>query len=648
VNRLLISCLLLVASFIGVQAGAERHTVPPESMATPNGGAGKAASTNGDSVRSDDNPKPIEDSALRSAAAKSLELVQQSQIVWRNKETCTSCHHQLLPELPLKLARERGLPIDGTAARQSTAAAFAFLKDLDGAVQRYDYIDSFFDGWSLVAAQFAGIKPSLSTAAYAEFLASKQLPDGSWPTTDTRPPQAYSRFTATAVCAQAVRTYLPERLTAEKEIRLRRARAWLAGNDPRTTEEKVFQVLGLEWTGANPDALNKAARRLMTEQREDGGWSQLPGLASDAYSTGEALFALRQAIDLPVSSKTYQHGLRFLLNTQQPDGSWHVDSRLHPPAPVSPPFFETGFPYKHDQFVSMMGTCWAASALLQALPSIRARRVPDSAIDVEPDPQPEWVNVALTGSATELRRRLDNGMSPNEKTSAGTTALMFAAHDPEKVKLLVERGADVNTRAATGVTPLMVAARYNGNVEVVRLLLKKGAKPNPEPGIEVANDAYPLFFAVMSGDANILRALLDAGGRLGDGMRVVGRFKVSPLLYAASAGATAIVERLIGGGANANEVDGDGISALAWAAISNRTEVARVLLAKGADVNHVDKFGMSPLLYAASIDFGDTAMLELLIASGADRRAKTKEGLTAIELAGNYHHGAMKRVLAGK
>jgi ankyrin repeat protein len=65
-------------------------------------------------------------------------------------------------------------------------------------------------------------------------------------------------------------------------------------------------------------------------------------------------------------------------------------------------------------------------------------------------------------------------------------------------------------------------------------------------------------------------------------------------------------------------------------------------------VNHVDKFGMTPLLYAASIDFGDTAMMEKLIAAGADLMAKNKQGLTALDLARNYNHARMAAPLAGK
>ena len=52
----------------------------------------------------------------------------------------------------------------------------------------------------------------------------------------------------------------------------------------------------------------------------------------------------------------------------------------------------------------------------------------------------------------------------------------------------------------------------------------------------------------------------------------------------------------------------------------------------------LDIKGMTPLLYAASIDFGDSALLDLLLKSGADRKAKSPDGLTASALAKKYGH----------
>ncbi len=613
---------------LGLQKGSETN-------ATPRGAAPADA--------------PVAEAELRTASAKAVKLVQRSQVVWSTRETCTSCHHQLVPQLMLEAARERGVPVDERAAGDGATKAFGYLKDLDAAVQGYDFIDVYFDGWAMVGARAAGVEPSTTTAAYAQFIASRQSPDGSWPTIDDRPPQASSLFASTAVCARAVQSYLPERLEGEKEARLRRAREWLLASSPRTTEDRIFRLLGLLWTGADEGARKDAARRLLAEQREDGGWSQLPSLASDAYSTGEALVALREGSGLPADDPAYRRGLRFLLETQRPDGSWHVVSRLHPPAPVSPPYFETGFPYGHDQFVSAMGTAWAATAMLDALPSKTGDVAKRPALaGVAPAEQAEWIRVALGGSAADLERLLDAGTSVESRTAGGMTPLMLAARDPEKVKLLVARGADVNARAATGLTPLTVAARYRGNVETVRFLLKSGARPDAEKSVEVRNDASALYYAVMAGDAEMAAALLDAGARLDSPMRLLGRVPASPLLYAVFLDDTAMVALLAGRGADPNEVDGDRVSVLQWAALANHAGTVRALLARGAKVDHADRFGMTALLYAASIDYGDTEVLEALLAASPDLRAKNGRGQTALALARGYRHTAMASILASK
>jgi ankyrin repeat protein len=70
-----------------------------------------------------------------------------------------------------------------------------------------------------------------------------------------------------------------------------------------------------------------------------------------------------------------------------------------------------------------------------------------------------------------------------------------------------------------------------------------------------------------------------------------------------------------------------------------------MLIARGANVNVVDKQGMTPLLWAANIDFGDTAMIELLLTSGAKTDARNKDGLTPLELARKHRHTTLIPVL---
>jgi N-acyl-D-amino-acid deacylase len=86
-------------------------------------------------------------------------------------------------------------------------------------------------------------------------------------------------------------------------------------------------------------------------------------MESSAYETGKALVAL-QIAGLPTSDGAYQKGVKYLLETQQTDGSWYVKTR----ALAFQPYFETGFPHGYDQFMSAAGTSWAAMALTLTMP----------------------------------------------------------------------------------------------------------------------------------------------------------------------------------------------------------------------------------------------------------------------------------------
>jgi ankyrin repeat protein len=642
VKRLFPLCLIFLVVFIVFQQRSETRTGFDGSDTLASDPLAETVSTFTPSQPG----VAADETELRVACSKAINLIQQSQVVWYQRQTCTSCHHQLLPEIPFKLARQRGVHLDENIAADSTAKAFGYLKDLDAAVQGYDYIDVLFDGWALVAAQTAGVRPSLSTAAYAKFIANRQSADGSWPTIDSRPPQAHSVFATTAVCASALES-LPARHAAEKAARVQRAREWFLAAEPRTIEDRVFQILGLRWTGASEEALKPAADRLLVQQNPDGGWSQLPTLASDSYATGSVLVALHEGAGLEADDPAYQRGVTFLLRSQQPDGSWRTKSRLHPPAPVSPPYVSAEFPHGRDQFISIMGTSWALTALLHAIPATKPHS--GAALpDLSPPDRADWIRVALTGPVEELRELLDGGLSPNSKTAAGTTALMLSAHDLEKVKLLLERGAELNTRAASGLNALMVASRHRGNSEVVRLLLRKGARPTNPKGVAVRNDASALFLAAMGGDLKTIKALIDAGANPNEQMQVLGALRITALTFAAVGGDSAAVEYLIRRGADVNKLDADRISALGWATLTNHPETLRVLLARGARVNQVDRFGMTPLLYAASIDFGDTRVIEQLVAAGATIGSRNKDGLTALDLARKYNHPKLAEVLASK
>jgi ankyrin repeat protein len=585
---------------------------------------------------------------IQEAAAKTVAVIQKSQINWYTKASCFSCHQQVFPALAFRAAREHGIPFDESGAHAQAAAAFGFYSDFERAVEYTHIIDPpLDDGYGLLAANAAGLRPSIVTAVYARLLAARQEVDGHWETADERPPESYSPFTATAIALHAVQLYAHPSQKAVIEERTARARTWLLSHLPRATEERVYQLLGASWAGAESAAIVKMAGALKETQQADGGWSSLDGGLSDAYSTGQALLALHEAGGVAPSDPAWRRGIDYLLRTQAPDGSWHVVSRLHPPAPVSPRYFETGHPYGHDQFISMMGESLGVIALADALGPAK----PSTLVlkEAEPGGVEAWAETLLFGSVADVEQLLDSGFDPNSVTArGGVTALMLAAPDVDKMKLLIDRGANADARAKNRYSALLVAAQYPGSAAAMNLLLDHGAKVRlPKGQGAPLFNAYPTFLAAFSGNADIIRRLHDEGDRLDDKMNLLGMIPMTPLLTLATTHQTGAVGALLDAGAKVDEADNDGITILSWATIANRVDMARLLIGRGADVNHVDKKGMTPLLYAASIDFGDSAMVDLLLRSSARRDVRTKEGQTALDLARQYKHIHLLPSLAG-
>src|SRR5438094_5263986 len=112
--------------------------------------------------------------SIRDAAARNLALFQSSQKHWFEVQRCDSCHHQYQPALAYRAARERGIPFDETIARADAARAFTYA-DFDRAVQ-YSWIiePAVDDGYRLIAADAAGVRPNLSTSVMARLHIARQ------------------------------------------------------------------------------------------------------------------------------------------------------------------------------------------------------------------------------------------------------------------------------------------------------------------------------------------------------------------------------------------------------------------------------------------------------------------------------------------
>jgi len=305
----------------------------------------------------------------RAALQKSIGLIQTAGATTFREGGCVSCHGGNITMAAVAAARAKGIRVDEAAAAEyvrATRLQYAAFADL--MLERTDSPTPLIESNALFALAQEGVPADRIIDALVSTVAARQLPGGYWIYRSImRPPTSDSPFTTTAVAIRALREYAPPARKAEFDERIARAVRALESAEPTTTEDHVMQLLGLRWAGADAAKIVKAAKAVAALQREDGGWAQTPLLSSDAYATGTALHALYET-GMRADSPAYRKGVAFLLRTQAADGSWHVASR----APKFQPYFEGGFPYGHDQWISQWGTGWAAVALAHALPDRRA------------------------------------------------------------------------------------------------------------------------------------------------------------------------------------------------------------------------------------------------------------------------------------
>ena len=206
------------------------------------------------------------------------------------------------------------------------------------------------------------------------------------------------------------------------------------------------------------------------------------------------------------------------------------------------------------------------------------------------------LSLTVTKDGKSAALLIQNGVDVLAKENR--RALLNAVPYPEIVRMLVDKGVDMEEKGAIyEMTPLMTAVFYNFT-DSVTIMLDEGAKIN-------SSDAFgktPLMHTMESGDVEMAKLLLDRGADV-----------------------------------NFNEKDTPLMYALKFTR-HNRSEMINLLLDRGAEVNLQGNWGQTALMYAmgpqrmASLSdwSADINEIKMLINLGADVHTTDNDGDTAM------------------
>jgi hypothetical protein len=276
-------------------------------------------------------------SVTSAAIDRGLAFLAKDALAWKKQHNCVSCHHASLVVWSMREAKLRGHTVDEPVLAELTKWV-AESGDGKFGLARPASAPKALSPKAVWFALALGADPEPDAISrkgmklLLKTVKSEQTENGSWSAwPETRPPIFGS--SDESMTALATLALLPAAAAGDDSARSVRDKAvrWLteskSDDDPQSIAMRLvlWQRLGRpagEW--------KPLVARITGRQNADGGWSQTVATASDAWATGQALYALAH-VGIKPDEPGVARGRTFLIRTQRDDGSWPMTSR-----PVKP------------------------------------------------------------------------------------------------------------------------------------------------------------------------------------------------------------------------------------------------------------------------------------------------------------------------
>jgi len=252
------------------------------------------------------------------------------------------------------------------------------------------------------------------------------------------------------------------------------------------------------------------------------------------------------------------------------------------------------------------------------------------------------IDAAALGELNMIKYLIDNNADMNATDSEGYSTLHKAVSIDrlDIVKFFGDYNANVNTfTTPVERTPLLDAVG-NGNIEMAKYLLGKGAYINA-----MDDKGYTaLHEAAKANNADFVLYLI----RYGANVNLAGGYNKGTVLHhAAEKGKLQIVKQLIENNADITALTYDNYTALHRAVLATKLKTTKYLVENGADVNTIGDPKRRSVLIDAVVS-GDLNIFNIILEFGADVTTADKEGYTALHKAVLNNQLEKTRLLIGK
>ncbi len=328
---------------------------------------------------------------VRDSISRAVSFLDADQIKWKVEKKCLSCHHGTMTLWALGEAKAAGMGVSSSTladlSRDSLGADSALTRVQAVADPAKPAPDPKFNIVSMSSYNLLMAAPVLDAKGdvaqrglmnIARDIVQRQQPDGSWlaPPHANGPPPTFESPETMTLWALIGLASAPVYKDFDPKFRMsqQHGHAWLEKNSGAKTPQTLSLLLLLSVRENKPGSERKrVVNDLLKLQQPDGGWSPTSELASDAFITGQALYALNIA-GVKADRKEIGKGVAFLVASQTTDGSWPMTPRAHADAK----------PFKNPSPIVHSATAWATIGLLHSQPSALQQVKPSTT--VLPDP----------------------------------------------------------------------------------------------------------------------------------------------------------------------------------------------------------------------------------------------------------------------